>query len=198
MKLLLEAGPLVAFLVVYACSGIYAATGVLVVLSVLALAAGRLIEGLFSGLSLFTVGVSAILGGLTIGLHDPTFIQIKPTIVFAAFALGLSISHWVGRQVIFERLFGTLLPLPPRLWRRVNALWAIYFAMHALLNLYVANRYSLQTWVYFKVFGFGTVTVLFAVLHAPFVWRYLLRAPLVVRLFGSASSARVQSPVSKP
>lgn len=198
MKLLLEAGPLLAFLVVYALSGIYAATLILVLLSLLALGAGRMIEGHFSGLSVFTVAVSVVLGGLTVGLRDPSFIMVKPSVVFVVFAVALTVSHFAGEKVIYERLFGPLLPMPSRLWRRVNALWAAYFAMHAVLNLYVAKTYSEQTWVYFKVFGFGLVTILFALLHAPFVWRYLLAAPLIVRLFGPAASAAPASPVSKP
>lgn len=173
MKLLLEAGPLFAFLLVYAYAGIYAATAVMVVLSALALLAGRWIDGRYSRLSVFTLLVSSVLGGLTIVLRDPTFIQYKPTIVFTAFALALGASHFVGERVALQSLFGRVLPLPDRYWRRVNALWAIYFGVHALLNLYVAYQYSLQTWVYFKVFGFGAVTVLFSLLHLPFLWPQL-------------------------
>ncbi|WP_428310046.1 inner membrane-spanning protein YciB [Hydrocarboniphaga sp.] len=180
MKILLEAGPLLAFLIVYALAGIYAATAVMVALSALALFAGRWIEGHYSGLSMFTLVVSSVLGGLTITLRDPTFIQYKPTIVFAAFALALGASHFVGERVALQTLFGKVLPMPDPLWRRVNALWAIYFGIHAVLNLYVAYHYSLQTWVYFKVFGFGAATVLFGLLHVPFLWpqlRAALRRP---------------------
>jgi intracellular septation protein len=173
MKLLLEAGPLLAFLIVYACAGIYAATAVMVALSALALAAGRWIDGRYSGLSIFTLVVSTVLGGLTIVLRDPSFIQYKPTVVFAAFALALGCSQFIGDRVALGALFGRVLPLPEIYWRRLNGLWAIYFGVHAVLNLYVAHRYSLQTWVYFKVFGFGAMTALFGMLHVPFLWPQL-------------------------
>jgi len=179
MKLLLEAGPLVAFLIVYGLSGIYLATAALIVLSLLALLAGRLLEGRFSGLTLFTVSISVVLGSLTLALHNPSFIQIKPTVVFAAFTLALGGSHFVGDTVALQRLFGNVWPLPTPLWRRINAAWAVYFAIHAVLNLYVAMNFSEQTWVYFKVFGFGATTVVFALAHAPFIWRYRER-PLLM------------------
>lgn len=173
LKILLEAGPLIAFLLVYAWRGIYAATGVLVGLSVLALVAGRLHEGRYSPLSLFTVAISVVLGGLTLLYRDTSFIMVKPTVVFTVFALGLGGSHFIGNTVIFQHLFGKALPLPEPLWRRINAIWAVYFAVHAVLNLYVATHYSEQAWVIFKVFGFGAMTVLFGVGHLPFVWRHL-------------------------
>jgi len=176
MKLLLEAGPLLAFLLVYAYAGIYAATVVMVALSALALAAGRWIDGRYSALSVFTLIVSSVLGGLTLALRDPSFIQYKPTVVFSAFALALGASHLVGDRVALQGLFGNVLPLPALYWRRLNALWAVYFAIHALLNVYVAYHYSLQTWVYFKVFGFGAVTLLFGLLHLPFLWPQLRAA----------------------
>ncbi|MDB5968792.1 MAG: septation protein [Hydrocarboniphaga sp.] len=176
MRFLLEAGPLLAFLLAYAYAGIYAATAVMVALSALALVAGRWIEGRYSGLSVFTLIVSSLLGGLTLWLRDPSFIQYKPTVVFGAFALALGASHYVGDRVALQSLFGKVLPLPELYWRRVNALWAIYFGIHALLNLYVAYHYSLQTWVYFKVFGFGATTVLFSLLHLPFLWPQLRAA----------------------
>jgi intracellular septation protein len=179
MKLLLEAGPLAAFLIVYGLAGIYLATAALIVLSLMALVAGRWIEGRFSGLTLFTVSISVVLGSLTLLLHNPSFIQIKPTVVFTAFTLALGGSHFVGDTVALQRLFGNVWPLPTPLWRKINAAWALYFAVHAVLNLYVAMNFSEQTWVYFKVFGFGAITVLFALAHAPFVWRYRER-PLLI------------------
>jgi len=177
LKLLLEAGPLIAFLAVYAWRGIFDATAALVVLSVVALFLGRWIEGRWSPLSLFTVTVSVILGGLTVFYRDASFIMIKPTVVFGVFAIGLGGSHFIGDKVIYERLFGGAVQLPDRVWRRINALWAAYFAVHAVLNLWVATTYSESTWVIWKVFGFGLITVLFGLAHLPVVLHYRARTP---------------------
>lgn len=169
MKLLLEAGPLAAFLLVYAWRGIIDATLALVIGSVIALLAGRLLQGRFSGLSVFTVAVSVVLGGLTVIYKDASFIMVKPTVVFAAFSLGLAGSHFVGDKVMYERLFGNVWMLPSYWWRRINAAWVLYFAVHAVLNMYVATQYSERTWVYFKIFGFGLMTLVFGVAHWPLI-----------------------------
>ena len=170
MKLLLEAGPLLGFLLVYATAGIYAATAAMVLLSALAVLIGRWRSGHSSRLSLFTLLVSALLGGLTLTLRDPRFIQYKPTIVLGAFALALGATQWTGPRVALQTMFGAVLALPEPLWRRLNLAWALYFATHAVVNVAVARYCSLETWVYFKVFGFGALTALFAVLHLPLIW----------------------------
>jgi intracellular septation protein len=181
VKLILEAGPLVAFLLVYFSAGIYAATTVLIVTSLLGLLIGRVLAGHFSLTSLITVAISLIFGGLTIALHDPIFIKIKPSIIFAGFAIALVISQFRGERVLIDRMFGRLVPAPETLLRRINAIWAAYFAIHAALNLHGATSYPDATWVIFKVFGFGALTVIFGLGHLPFVWPYLRQSPVLGR-----------------
>jgi intracellular septation protein len=46
-------------------------------------------------------------------------------------------------------------------WKRLNAVWAVFFAAMGLLNIYVAYNYPESFWVNFKVFGLMALTVVF-------------------------------------
>jgi len=117
--------------------------------------------------------LTSVLGGLTLYVHDPLFIPMKPTAVYTVFAAALLGSHVIGDRVLMARMLEQALTLPDQLWRRINFAWALFFIGCAALNWYVANHYDEATWVKFKVFGFTGLSMVFAIAHIPFVWRYL-------------------------
>lgn len=173
MNWLLDYAPLLAFFAAYAVGGIYPATAVLIAASVLAVLAGWLLRRKINKVHLLTAVVAAVFGGLTLWLRDPQFIKLKPTIIYAVFAAALLGSHLIGDKVLLARLPQDAVRLPDAVWRRVNFAWAIFFALCAVLNLYVAHNYSEGAWVRFKVFGFTVLMFAFLLLHAPFLARYL-------------------------
>ena len=84
MQLLFDLLPVIAFFIAYKVAGIYVATGVLIV--------GVLAQTLYSWIRhkkvspmLLTSAVLVLIfGGLTLLIHDATFIKWKPTIVSLA------------------------------------------------------------------------------------------------------------------
>jgi intracellular septation protein len=173
MKFLLDLVPALAFFVVYRIGGIYVATGVLIG-SLFALV---LIYWLWKReihkVHLITAVVAAVFGGLTIYIHDPVFIKFKPTVLYAIFSIALLLSHVIGERVLLARIPQTAIQLPEPVWRRVNFVWALFFAFCALLNLYVAANFDEATWVKFKTFGFSALMLVFMLAHAPFLAKYL-------------------------
>ena len=81
LKLTLDIGPLVLFFAINAKIGIYAATGVFMVAVLAALAVAYVLTRRIEIMPLVTAVVVLIFGGLTIVLHDETFIKLKPTII---------------------------------------------------------------------------------------------------------------------
>ena len=173
MKFLLDLMPALAFFAAYFLGGIYVATGVLIG----ALFALVLIYWLWKReihkVHLVTALIAAVLGGLTLYVHDPMFIKFKPTALYAVFSIALLLSHVIGDRVLLARLPQQAIQLPEPVWRRVNFIWALFFAFCALLNLYVAANYDEATWVKFKTFGFTALMMVFLLAHAPFLSRYL-------------------------
>jgi BolA family transcriptional regulator, general stress-responsive regulator len=64
---------------------------------------------------------------------------------------------------MFEGVFPEPLEVSMRAWMLINALWVIWFALLAVLNLYIARNFAESTWVNFKVYGITPATMLFMI-----------------------------------
>jgi intracellular septation protein len=177
-RMLIDWGPLVVFLVTYFGvgrfqpeAGIYWATGVLMVATVAALAASRMVLGRFSVPPLITAGLVVVFGGLTIWLQDPTFVKLKPTIINLIFAgvLGFGL---LTRRNLLKLLMGEMLRLTDEGWHKITIRWIGFFLAVALLNEIVWRNFSESTWVTFKVLGILPLTLAFAVAQVGLIRRY--------------------------
>jgi intracellular septation protein len=107
-------------------------------------------------------------GGITLALRNPLFIQWKVTVVNWLFAAAFLGSQLFGSKTFTERLMGQAIQLEPALWRQLNTLWVVNFAVLGALNLYIMYNYDEQTWVYFKTWGMIGLSLLMAVGQA--IW----------------------------
>jgi intracellular septation protein len=105
------------------------------------------------------------LGAATLLLHDKHFIQLKPTVLFWLAGCAFLASFWIGERTLTQRLLGAALQNQVRVtdsvWRRLNALWVIFYGVLGGLNLLVASYASERVWVNFKVFGLTILTFVF-------------------------------------
>ncbi|MGH8444564.1 MAG: inner membrane-spanning protein YciB [Solimonas sp.] len=172
MNAFLDFLPALLFLVVYKLFDVYVASGVLIASTFALLAWYWFREKRVHKVHLFTAILASVLGGLTIYLHNDAIIQYKPTLLYGAFALAFAGSQLIGEKVLLERLGQKTLQMPSSIWRKVNMVWALFFVFLAGLNIYVAQHFSYDTWVYFKFPGTGILTFVFLFAHAPFLKRY--------------------------
>ena len=167
MNQVLELAPLLAFFAAYAMGGIYWATGVLMFASVLLVFAWRWRTGKFKDLHVITAALVVVLGSATLLLHDKRFIQWKPTVLYGLLAAALLISNVVGRRPWMQRMFESVMPeavaVSPRAWRILTLLWAVWFALTAVANMYVVRNFSEKFWVYFHTYGISIATMLFMI-----------------------------------
>lgn len=165
MSALFELAPLAAFFLAYAWQGLYVATAILMLASVVVLLAQRLMTGKFKDMHLITVALVLPLGTATLILHDKRFIQWKPTAVFGVLAGVLLVSGLVSRRPLIQRLFSAMtqqgLVLDSRTWQKLNLLWVAWFALSAVANLYVAQHFSERVWVHFHTYGLSIATFVF-------------------------------------
>jgi intracellular septation protein len=168
-------GPLAAFFVTYVLWGLMAATAVVIVASLVALAVSWLVQRRVPLMPLITAGVVAIFGGLTLWLEDETFIKMKPTIVQGLVAAILLGGLALGRPLLRPLLGPMLPPMDDGAWRQLTLRYALFFAGMALLNELVWRTQTTDVWVTFKVFGILTLTVLFALSQVPFLARHRLQ-----------------------
>jgi len=163
MQFVVDLLPVIAFFVAYKLAGIYVATAVLIV-GVLAQTAVSWIRfRKVSRMLLTTAVLVLVFGGLTLYLHDATFIKWKPTIVNWLFATVFLGSHFTSGPTVIQRMLGENATLAASDWTRLNLAWVAFFFLSGALNLYVAYHYPEATWVNFKLFGLMGLTLVFAV-----------------------------------
>jgi len=177
MQMLFDLLPVVFFFIAYKMAGIYVATGVLIVGVLLQTAISWLRHRKVSPMLLTSAVLVLVFGGLTLLIHDATFIKWKPTIVNLLFAGAFVASQFMRGPTIVQRLMGENLQLKPEsLWTRLNLMWVAFFLVCAVLNLYVAYNYSEDTWVNFKLFGLMGLTLVFALAQGFWLARHMERA----------------------
>ncbi len=181
MKFLFDLFPLLLFFAAFRLYDIYVATTVAIVASFAQVGFYWWRHRKFEAMHLITLATIVIFGGLTLILHNDTFIKWKPTILYWVFAVLVLGSQVVGGRTVMERMLGAQMQLEPRIWRHYNLSWGLFFAVAGALNLYVAFFYAPDqaaevrqaTWVNFKVFGLLGLTFAFAILQAVFLARHI-------------------------
>ena len=108
-----------------------------------------------------TLVIVIVMSIATLVFHDPAIIKWRSTVLdwlFGTILLGGELLY--GRNLI-RVMLNEQIQLPEGVWRVVNLSWIVYFAFSGLLNLFVAARFSEETWVNFNLFGGPLLTVLF-------------------------------------
>ena len=170
-KLIIELGPLLVFFATNALAGIYAGTAAFMVATLVSLAAARIRHQKVPVMLLVSGVIVLVFGGLTLFLHDETFIKLKPTIVYAMFAALLT-AGLLLKKPLLELLFGSAFTLTDEGWRKLTVRWIAFFVAMAIVNELVWRNVSTDTWVSFKVFGFLPLTLLFALAQVPLLQRH--------------------------
>lgn len=173
MHAVFEYIPLIIFFIVNKFADIYWATGSLIVTSALQILYYVIKKEKIPTRNWIFFGLIAVFGGLTIFLHDDTFIKWKVTIINEFFALALLVSYYGFNKNIIKQFLSESLTLPDPIWVKLNLAWAALFALLGALNLYVAFTFDLETWVNFKVFGLTGITLVFAVGSILALYKYL-------------------------
>jgi intracellular septation protein len=177
-KLLIDLGPLLVFFAVNflapvpAALKIFVATGAFMVAMVAAMLFSALRYRTISPLLWFSGVMVVLLGGLTIWLHDETFIKIKPTVYYALVAALLGFGLLTGRPLL-KSVLGSAYPgLDQAGWTKLTRNWAVFFAVMAVINEAVWRNSSTQFWVGFKIWGALPLTFLFAAANIPMLMRH--------------------------
>ena len=177
-RLLIDLGPLLAFFVtnffapVPDSLKVFVATGVFMVAMMVAMLVSQLRYRHISPLLWFSGIMVVIFGGLTIWLHNETFIKIKPTIYYAVVAGLLTFGLVTGKNLL-KMVLGTVYPgLSERGWYLLTRNWILFFVAMAVLNEVVWRATSTDTWIALKLWVFLPVTFLFMAANIPMLMRH--------------------------
>jgi len=171
VKLALDIGPLILFFVANAKAGIFAATAAFMAAVVVALVVSYALIRRFPVMTVVSAVIVMVFGGLTIFLHDDTFIKMKPTLIYLLFA-GVLGGGLLLRKPLLSIVFDSVFHLTDEGWRKLTIRWAVFFLVMAVLNEIVWRTQSTDFWVSFKLFGFVPLTFLFAIAQLPLMKKH--------------------------
>ena len=174
IKSLIEIIPLILFFIANAKYGIIFATKTFVITTLIALIISYLYFKKISTPLLITTFLVLIFGGLTIFFKDPTFIKLKPTIVYFLFSLFLFLGLALKKNFL-KIYLSSLIKLNNIGWNILTKRWGIFFLLMALLNETIWRNFSTDFWVSFKVFGFLPLTIIFTLLQQNLIKNYSIR-----------------------
>lgn len=171
LKIALEIGPLVLFFAGNAYGGIYAATGIFMVATLIALGAMWILARRIAVMPLVSALVVMVFGGLTLWLQDDHFIKLKPTLVNAIFG-ALLLGGLFFKKPLLPYVFDGMVKLTDEGWHKLTIRWGVFFLAMAVVNEIVWRSVSTDTWVTFKTFGYLPLTFAFAMAQAPLMARF--------------------------
>ena len=111
-------------------------------------------------------------GALTIYFADPRFIQHKPTIIYAGFALILFGGLLRRKAMLKSLLQAAFEGLNDTGWLKLSRNWGIFFAAMAVLNELMVATLSFDWWLTIKVWGVPAVSFLFAMANIPMLMKH--------------------------
>ncbi len=173
MKFLFDLFPVILFFVAFKLFGVYIATAVAIAATVVQIGWVWFRRRRVENMLWVSFGVIVVFGGATLLLHDETFIKWKPSVLYWLFGAALLIAELGFRKNLIRAMMEKQMALPDLIWRKLLMSWAGFFAVMGALNLYVAYSFPTDTWVNFKLFGGMGLMLVFVVLQALMLSKYV-------------------------
>ncbi|HRL39478.1 MAG: septation protein A [Comamonas sp.] len=177
MKLLIDFFPIALFFAVFKLWGIYPATAVAIVATIVQIAYLRFKLGKVEPMQWVSLGVIVLFGGATLLAQDENFIKWKPTVLYWLMGAALLVGQLLLRKNLIKSLMGGQVQLPDHAWNTLNWAWSGFFAAMGGLNLWIAYHFDTDTWVNFKMFGGLGLMLLFILVQAVYMSRFMQEKP---------------------
>ena len=177
MKLLIDFFPIALFFAVFKLWGIYPATAVAIVATIVQIAYLRFKLGKVEPMQWVSLGVIVLFGGATLLAQDENFIKWKPTVLYWLMGAALVVGQLLLRKNLIKSLMGGQVQLPDHAWNTLNWAWSGFFAAMGGLNLWIAYHFDTDTWVNFKMFGGLGLMLLFILVQAVYMSRFTQEKP---------------------
>jgi intracellular septation protein len=163
MKLFADWLPIILFFIVYKLTDLYLATGVAIAATLVIMAWMKFQGHAIETMHWVSLVLIVVFGGATIILQDETFIKLKPTLLYALFAGALLVPQFTTKLLLIQKMMQSKIQMPQHAWEKLNAAWGIFFAAMAVLNFWVAETFSTDAWVNFKLFGSIGLMIVFII-----------------------------------
>jgi intracellular septation protein len=165
MQVITDLLPVILFFIAYKKAGIFTATAVAMISTLVLMLILWIKRGKIDKMLVINGAVITVLGGITLLLHDKTYIMWKPTAIYWIGALVLLFSRYALKRNLIENMLGKMMAPPLAIWDRLNLCWIAFLIGMGILNLYVAFHFSEDDWVNFKLFGATSLMFIFIIVQ---------------------------------
>jgi len=189
LSVAIDYGPLLVFLLVYRqmspeetspggeIVAILYGTGAFMAAAVVALIASRALLGKISPMLWFSTALIVGFGALTIVFGDPTFVQLKPTIIYTVMGAALLIGWLRGAALLKILLEAAFEGLTQEGWLKLSRNWGVFFLFLAALNEVLRAMYNepngtFETWLWAKFWVFMPLSFLFTFANIPMLLKH--------------------------
>jgi len=184
VNLLVDYGPLLVFFLTYRMyspdgddpvgeiGAVVRGTGGFIVAALAALAISRWRLGKVSPMLWLSTVLIVGFGALTIFFADPTFVQLKPTIIYLAFGVLLLAGWWRGKALLKTLLEAAFEGLDDAGWLKLSRNWGVFFLCLTALNETLRLYLSFGDWLAAKLWVFLPLSFLFTFTQLPMLLRH--------------------------
>jgi len=181
-------GPLLVFFLVYKAyspaepdaiaevAAMVRGTIAFMVAAVAALAFSRIKFGKASPMLWFSTALIVAFGAMTVFFGDPTFVQIKPTIIYVSFGIALLVGYWRKTALLKILLEDAFEGLDDAGWLKLSRNWGIFFFALAALNEALRHYLDFGDWLAAKLWVFLPLSFLFTFSQIPMLLKHGLSA----------------------
>ena len=184
LNILVDYGPLLVFFGVYRwfapeepepiaeIAAVIKGTLAFMVASVIALVFSKIRLGKVSPMLWFSTALILAFGALTVFFGDPTFVQLKPTIIYVLMGLALLVGYGMGKSLLKILLEAAFEGLSEEGWLKLSRNWGIFFFALAALNEFLRWYLDFGDWLAAKLWVFLPLTFLFTFTQIPMLLKH--------------------------
>jgi len=163
MKFLFDIFPVILFFVAWSLYDIYVATATAMTATAAQILWAWLRHRKVDKMLWATFAIMMVFGSATLILRDPTFIKLKPTVLYWLFAGFLAVSALAFKKNMIRTMMEKQVSAPDSVWKKLLIAWIGFFTIMGIVNLYIAHMFSEAIWVKFKVFGGIGLMIVFVI-----------------------------------
>ena len=172
LPMALDFGPLLTFFIATKFIGMFAGTAFFMAAIAIAVVVSKWRLGKVSPMLWLSAILVLFFGALTLYFHDPAFIQLKPTIIYAFFAVML-LGGWMrGKPLLRYLLQSAYSGLSQKGWLKLSRNWGLFFAALGIANEIMRWSLDFDTWLIIKVWGVTIVSMVFAMANLPMLMKH--------------------------
>jgi intracellular septation protein len=184
VNLLVDYGPLLVFFLTYRVyrpeessialeiAAVIRSTGAFIVAAIIALIVSKWRLGKISPMLWLSTALIVGFGALTIYTGDQWWIQRKPTVIYALFAVALIGGWLMGKPMLKYLLEAAFDGLTHEGWLKLSRNWGFFFIALGVLNEVLANALSFESWLAAKLWVFMPLSFLFTFTQLPMLMRH--------------------------